>query len=333
MGNRVFRGYDKTAQERGSSIRIPAPAPLTVSNGGSAAQDLTASGVEILLNNWKEVRFKLTDKELSYTGEEIINQHIAPAAYALADNIDTALWGLYKDIPTVYGTAGTTPSAITDLTGVRKLLQNQNVPDDGQRYLAAFNTNAGVTSATAGVMFKGTIGDRFGMNVWETQNSPLHTKGTAALTTPVCTAAIGDTTVTITGTSGSGTLVAGDVIQIGSGDYYSIATGGTFSSTTGTFVLAQAIRSTKTGSTVTLPINTHQANLAFHKNAFALAMAPLSDLAARVDGHKMSVINYDGLSLRSRIYADGASSAIVVVLDVLYGVKTLNPNMAARLIG
>jgi hypothetical protein len=35
-----------------------------------------------------------------------------------------------------------------------------------------------------------------------------------------------------------------------------------------------------------------------------------------------------GLSIRSRLFYVGDSSAVKVALDVLYGVKTLDPNLA-----
>jgi hypothetical protein len=38
-----------------------------------------------------------------------------------------------------------------------------------------------------------------------------------------------------------------------------------------------------------------------------------------------------GLSIRSRLYYEGNSSAVHVALDVLFGVKVLNPNMAVKL--
>ena len=55
--------------------------------------------MSITLDTWKEVKFGLTDKELTFTKEKIITDHITPAAYALADAIDLSLVGLYARFP------------------------------------------------------------------------------------------------------------------------------------------------------------------------------------------------------------------------------------------
>jgi len=73
-------------------------------------------------------------------------------------------------------------------------------------------------------------------------------------------------------------------------------------------------------------------NLAYHKNAFAMAFGQLpfelpNELGARVVSVTDPVTN---LSIRSRLYYDGDNSKVVVVLDVLFGIKTLDGNLAVR---
>src|SRR5688572_1053731 len=80
MAGRVHRGYDKTAQQKGSVISIRKPSTFTAQDAPSNAQDIVASEVQIPLSFWREVKFKLTDKELSATQETIIEEHIQPAA-------------------------------------------------------------------------------------------------------------------------------------------------------------------------------------------------------------------------------------------------------------
>jgi len=73
-------------------------------------------------------------------------------------------------------------------------------------------------------------------------------------------------------------------------------------------------------------------NIAFHKNAFALAVAPLSTLGADVGGAQIFTATSpdNTLSIRARIYYVGNSSEVHVALDILYGYKTLDPNLACR---
>jgi len=74
--------------------------------------------------------------------------------------------------------------------------------------------------------------------------------------------------------------------------------------------------------------------MAFHRNAFALATAPLSTMGNELGAKIATVYNEkNGLSLRSRIYYVGNSSEVHVALDILYGVKTLDPNLACRACG
>lgn len=69
-------------------------------------------------------------------------------------------------------------------------------------------------------------------------------------------------------------------------------------------------------------------NLAFHKNAFALVMVPLempagNDFKARV--------SKNGFSIRVIKYYDGDNDQEKIRLDVLYGWKTIYPDLAVRL--
>ena len=52
--------------------------------------------VTVTLDQWWGVKFSLTDKELTYTKEQIITEHIRPAAYAVADKIDQSVAALMR---------------------------------------------------------------------------------------------------------------------------------------------------------------------------------------------------------------------------------------------
>lgn len=69
-------------------------------------------------------------------------------------------------------------------------------------------------------------------------------------------------------------------------------------------------------------------NLVFHKNAFALAMVPMEMPAGATGGTRKS---YKGLSVRLQPYYDGTNDISNWRLDVLYGVKCLDPRLATRL--
>ncbi|OPZ31640.1 MAG: P22 coat protein - gene protein 5 [Synergistetes bacterium ADurb.BinA166] len=71
--------------------------------------------------------------------------------------------------------------------------------------------------------------------------------------------------------------------------------------------------------------------LAFHRHAFALAMAPLSDMGGRLGAQIATVADpVTNLSIRSRLWYEGDTSTVKVALDALWGVQVLNPNLAVR---
>lgn len=73
-------------------------------------------------------------------------------------------------------------------------------------------------------------------------------------------------------------------------------------------------------------------NLAFHRNAIALVVRPLAPPKAGT-GALSSVVNYNDMSMRAVITYDGNKQGHLVTLDMLMGVKTLNPLLGAVLLG
>jgi hypothetical protein len=75
-------------------------------------------------------------------------------------------------------------------------------------------------------------------------------------------------------------------------------------------------------------------NVAFHRAAFALAMAPLPEIARRMGAQVSSVLDpTTGLSLRATMWYEGLDAKVYVRLDALWGVKLLDQDMAVRYVG
>lgn len=347
MANRVFRGYDKTPQQLGSTINLKKPATFTAQDAPGASTDLNTESFTITLDHWKEVRFSLTDKELSYTGQQIIRDHITPAVYALADQIDQDLAGLYKFVPWYHSGA----TAVADITATRQILFNNKVPlndlhlmiDGGSEAaflaLQAFSQYQGAGLEGVQTQIRGQLGEKYGFDIFANQNTPTHTHGTASSTalTMTNTKAQFSTSVDLSGTV-TGTIVAGDVLQIAGDSQNYAVTGGPYTAAGNAFTgvgIFPTLRAQATSTTaVTLVQNNGVRNLAFHRNAFALAMAPLPDF---YDGQGVRVFTatdpFTNLAIRARTWADGTNSAYRIALDVLYGVKALDANLAAAMLG
>jgi len=357
MAGRVHRGYDATPQQKGSTINITRPSTFTAtdvntSTGGTTAT-LEPENIQIELDTWKEVKFALTDKELTFTKEKIITDHISPAAYALADAIDQSLCKLYKKIP--WTSSITATPAVTDITNARKVLFNNKVPmgnrlhmmvdgavEAGLLALSAFATTSGSGAAGEEAQLRGTLGTRYGFEVFANQNVQEHTSGTAADTAGALNAAIaaGDTEFVVKSLTDGQAFKIGDVLTISGDDQKYVltadATVASNSITAKVYPAIQAAADEDTVVTMVLPSGSGLAKnqcLAYHEHAFALAMAPLSTIGAEVGARIASAIDpVSGITLRSRMWYDGDTSTVKIGLDALWGVKCLNPNLAVRCI-
>jgi len=356
MGVRVHRGFDeeRRAFNKGEYINIRRPSTFAADDAPSAAQDLKTGSVQIQLAHWREVKFKLTDKELALSEETLIDEHIAPAAYALAYDVDTKLAALYKDIPWYFDLNSTI--AIDDITNVYQVMFDNGVPmgnpnnlhymmggalQNGFQQLTAFNQYQGAGPTGVNTQLSGSLGIKFGMECFGNQNVQSHTAGTCADATGAINNspggyAAGATEIAINGVTDGGTWKAGDSFVIaGNTQRYAVTADVTFTGGAGTVKFTPAlVAAAAHGAVVTGRVDTHVANMAFHRNAFALATAPLSTMGNELGAKIATVYNEkNGLSLRSRIYYVGNSSEVHVSLDILYGVKTLDPNLACRACG
>lgn len=103
-----------------------------------------------------------------------------------------------------------------------------------------------------------------------------------------------------------------------------IITSGAFQTVSATPVANQTITIIGTAS------SNYPQNLVFHKNAFTLAVVPLEMPQGVVDAARKT---YKGLSCRVVPYYDGTNDISNWRLDVLYGVKAIDPRLACRLSG
>ena len=350
MAGRVYRGYDKEAKAKGSTIEIRRPGTFVAQDAPSSDQNVEASGIEMRLDYWKEVKFSLTDKELTFTGEEIIKEHIRPAVYALSKDIDSKLNGLAEFVPWFVDAQAVT--SIDDLTGVSQVMFENRVPmDDGNLSLEVgstlragfqklFASNNLAGAASQEVLRTGHIGNWLGFELFGNQNVGSHVKGTCSVAALAVNGAFGKgaTVINLDAATVTGTLVLGDSFAItGDGQRYVVvnsapvtASGNAFTGVQVYPPLAQAVAD---NAVVTVSLMNYTNSVAFHTNAFALGMAPLSDIGEQLGNARVaSVVDQrSGLAMRSRIWYAPDASAVKVALDVLYAVKCLDGNLACRL--
>lgn len=363
MAARVHRGYDSERKSAnvGSTIQIRKPGTFTTQAGGTGtAADVAPNYITISVDNWREVKFALTDQELAYTSDKIIQEHISPAVYSLANYIEGQLTALYAKVPWSYNMAATQTEA--DIVGARKILRDNagSLMDTDPVHFAIDSTleaaflNRAVfhSASTAGesdskmALLRGHLGTRFGVEHFVQQTLSYHTSGTVVsgsndvAGTLAATAAIRATSISVTGLTGVETLVSGDsFVLAGNTQRYVVTASATVADQAVTLSVYPAlVQAYNSGTVITFETanagapnyaDKYYYNIMFHRNAFAFATAPLPMIGDGA-GARMAVITdpRTGLSLRSRVAYTDSTATVNVTLDVLFGTKCLDPNLA-----
>jgi len=232
--------YSEEAKKKGSTIDIPVANDATVRDVSAAATfntsnltDISPTLKQITLDQWKEVAMVLTEKEEAEMQEGYLPEKaIEAASAALAENVNDAIFALYKGVYGFSGTPGTTPFATTlgGATDVRKVLNNQKAPGADRRLvldpdaeanalgLSSFNDAS--AAGDAGAIREAVIGRKLGFSWYMDQGVPNHTNGSLTDGTNMAAlidnaaVAIGDTDVDMDETSLSGTVKVGDVFTV-----------------------------------------------------------------------------------------------------------------------
>lgn len=351
LANAVHRGYDKDPAQKGSTISIKGPGTFSAQAMPiTSDQDIDTRQVDIVVDQWEGVRFGLSDKDLSATQEEIIQDHIRPATVAVAEKVDATLVGLFDSFP--WYVAASDPATVDNIIDVRKAMFDNKVPGS-PRFLMVdgkvesdflkLQTFHAANESSDGEMTQreGFLGRKFGFSIFAQQSVPSHTAGSlTAGTSVVLDAAVAEdaTEMVFTDSSGTpsltGTVKAGDTFVVaGNTQRYVVTEDASASSNKITVKISpEAAQAYSAGDGVTLRQVDATLNCGFHRNAMALAMAPLSDLGNQA-GARIGVASdpLTNLSLRSRLWYDGDNASVSVGIDALWGVKTLDPNLAVRL--
>jgi len=348
MANLVHTDFSADFAEMGDTVQVLKPANFTaIEFDGDLTgqyQDVVESKVDVSLDTIATVDMKITAKQRTLNIRDFTAQIINPAMEAIAQKIDSDIMGLYADIPYFYGTSGTTPDALDDITGARKILNINKAPMAQRRLVIDSEADAKLNSldALVGVDKSGSalalreaiLGRVSGLDMYLDQNIPEHAAGTfVAVASPTATGTAGESTVALTGGAGAETLLAGDILTISGYQYVvttsTAASGGDIAAA----AIYPALKTSPSSTAVTFPDKTaggHTANLGFHRSAFALVTRPLM---APMGGAESTVMNFDGLSVRVTFDYSMDLKSDIVSFDILYGVKTLYKELAVRLLG
>lgn len=352
----VYRGeWDGTFAKAGDTIQIRKPVRATaIDTSGdisSAISDTEENSVSVQLDQQYGVARSLTSKEMTMNIDDFERIVIRPAVNAIAENVNAAILGLYQDIPYYTGTSGTTPDALSDLANVGKVLNNNDAPQMDRALVMDFDALAAYQaldsivevdkSGTNAALRQGLLGQVYGMTLAADGQVKTHTAGAySALTDVTITAgAAGATTIELTSAAGASTaaLNKGDIFTLDGKQY--VVTANTAPAVAGVIAsvpiypalpVAFGALGDDEVTFADVTAGAHVANLGFHRDAFALAMAPLE---APMGGANAATVNFKGLSIRVVMDYAFNTDKNQIRFDVLYGTKTLFPELAVRLLG
>lgn len=360
--------FAKQGAKIGDTLKVRLPNQYTVREGSvMQAQDTNESSVELKVNVERGVDLNFTDADLTLSLDDFSTRILEPAMAVLAANIESyCLTQAYKDVYQQVNNTGSAATFAKFLQG-RKMLVDALAPPDGRCVQLNTQDNVDMVDALKGLFNgqttiaeqnrEGMLGRTAGFDFYENTLLSNHTRGGAntSYTTDTRTSAlaISSTPVSsITVASGSGGGKKGDVFTIANvfrvhpetkqstGQLQQFVVTEDFGSTTVTIspaiVLSGAYQNVTIPSTSATAALTwagtastaHGISLAYQKTAFAFASADLVmpkgvDMGARE--------NYDGISMRLVRQFDIVNGKFPARLDVLFGFKTLRPQLAARI--
>ena len=371
VGN-IKRDYDdsfaKSGAKIGDSLKIRLPNQYTVRTGATlSAQDTSEISTTLQVATQKGVDLNFTSVDLTLSLDDFSKRILDPAMSVLAANIEADALSMMLD---VYQNVNNIGSAITfgKLMSSRKVLNDALAPMDNNRSIL-LNTQDNVdlvdglkglfqdSAAIKEQYREGSMGRTGGFDFYENTLIANQTTGTSAAATGYtvngAVTANGSTAVTLA--AGANTFKKGDVItfvgcnrvhpetKADTGVLQQFVVTADYAGGAGSLSFAPAIYTSggrqnvvaagiangvavaKIGGASAI----YKPSMAFHKDAFAFATADLV-MPQGVDFASRQVI--DGISMRIVRQYDINNDKFPCRLDVLYGYKTIRPELACRIL-
>lgn len=363
----INRQYDdsfaKSGAKIGDSLKIRLPNQYTVRTGATLnTQDITESSVTLQVATQKGVDLNFTSNELTLSLDDFSERILDPAISVLVANVESDALAMRRD---VYQQANNTAAAITfaNVMNGRRKLNEALAPPSPRTALLSSNDAANLVDTLKGLFHddgqlskqytEGMMGRTAGFDFKESTHLANQTRGDAASYVVNTSTGITSGTATITTTGGTGTINVGEIFTVEGVNMVhpetKVDTGVLQQfvvTTTATAAGAWAVSPTPvtSGATQNIVINSAGASktvtivgtastnygqsMVYQKDAFTFATADLV-MPRGVDFGAREVL--DGVSMRVVRQYDINNDKFPCRLDILYGYKTLRPQLACRL--
>ena len=345
--NLVHRDFSEDFHDMGDTVRVRRPVLLAAEDFDAAQgvnyQDIREDAVEVTLDHLATVDAAASAIETAVSIDDLNRVFVEPAAAALAEKINRDGLKLYADVAAQVGLAGTTPATLDVLADARRALNAARVPVADRAAVwdpeadAAFTRLPAIVNAEKSgdvrALREGSIGRVFGMDHYMSQGVCHHVTGVTAATAVKVDGAVaeGAGALNLKGATLTGRLVKGDLLTIGGASYTVTEDSAAASGNAIAGVKVYPDLPALSGDEAVTLAGSHTANLAFHPLAFAYVTRPL--LNPDGQGVASCVTSYNGISLRVTRGYDQKYKRSVYSMDVLYGFRTVYPELAVRVLG
>jgi len=273
--------------------------------------------------------------------QNVLRDQFAQAMRTLCNEVEQDIADLYTSASRAYGAAGTTPFGtagnFTDASNALKILKDNGAPLTGNQLVVSSAAGANMLGLQSRVdvqgndsmLRQGVILSTAGMDIRESAQINSHTKGTGASYQTDAAASVGDTTISVD--TGSGTILAGDVVTFtGDSNKYLVTSalaGGSFT------IAAPGLLEAVADNTAVTVGNDYAANMAFNRSAIVLVTrAPArpeeGDLAEDV---MLMTDPRSGITFEVSMYKEYRQVHFEVALA--WGVSAIKPEHMAILLG
>jgi hypothetical protein len=379
MANLVHRAHESdfgnamNGFEAGDTISIRRPTDFTVRDGAVAVnQDIVEGKTTLVVDKQKGVDFGFTSKELTLNIGELSERVIKPAMVQLANQVDSDVMALYKQVPNWAGTPGQTINSFADFAkGLSFWTITPSLKTDVRRFsrrsdhwaLLGSQTALYITDAAKGAYRNGSLGMIGGVDTYMSQQVPLFTAGsdvTGTVNAAITTSTIAYTDVKNTNqqtiTTANVTLNVGDVITIADvnavnpvskADLGFLKQFTVVSYSANSAVISPAMIWTGAQQNVAVTAGVTDLNGKAITSVATAATAYRQNLVFHKNAFALAMVpmvkppgavevareSHNGVSVRLIPTYDGTNDRSNFRLDCLYGVKAIDPRLATRLSG
>ena len=311
--------------------------------------DQTVDNRTLSVNQFASVQIPWIGEEIKHLNngagfETVYGDQITQAMRSIVNTIESYVAGIVKTGSSrAFGTAGTTPFAtnFNEIAELRQILVDNGCPMDNQVTLV-INTAAGTRlrnlaqlqrvneAGGSELLRQGALLDLQNIVLKESAGIGLHTRGTGAGYL-VNSASITAGTTTIPADTGTGTLLAGDVVTFAADTVNRYVVNTTLAG--GSFALGSPGARVAIADNNAITIgNNYTANVAFHRSAVEVVvrapMSPPNEAAQDI----MNVTDpWSGLTFQIASY--GGYMKSMMEIRCLYDAVVWKPNHVATLLG